>query len=191
MSASGPETNDFVDPNSLIVMVASCRQTIMFSSDDNRSLHIIVCFYWKGQNCCWAIWPQFGGKGWQTDLSVIMDLIMCIHVVSYQSKSRNIHVVTISTGYGRHMARPVGPRVQSKLKQHLQRPSTSNSEHTTNPSHLTQKINGKSSCTNCTIFWHPSRPHEHSICHLPAAFSFNPSMRGQLDMTSSVPVPKD
>ena len=149
MSASGPETNDFVDPNSLTAMVASHRQTIMFSSDANRSLHIIVCFYWKGQNCCWAIWPQFGGKGWQTDLSVIMDLITCIHAVSYQSKSRNIHVVTISTGY---MARPVGPRVQSKRKQHLQRSSTSNSEHTTNPSHPIQSINRKSSCTNCTIF---------------------------------------
>ena len=43
-----------------------------------------------------------------------MDLITC------SSKSRNIDIVTISTGYGRHMAIPVGPRVQSKLKQHLQ-----------------------------------------------------------------------
>ena len=127
--------------------IASRRQTIMFSSDDNRSLHIIVCFYRKGRNRCWAIRPQCGGKGWQTDLSVMMDLITCsIHAVSYQSKSRNIHIVTISTGYGKRMAIPVGPRVQSKLKQHLQSPSTSNSEHTTN------RINGKSSCTNCTIF---------------------------------------
>ena len=47
-------------------------------------------------------------------------------------------------------------------------------EHPTNPSHPTQSINRKSSCTNCIIFWHPSRPQEHSICHLPATFSFNP-----------------
>jgi hypothetical protein len=40
-----------------------------------------------------------------TDLSVIMDL-------------RKKYIAAISTGYGRHMARPVGPCIWSKLKWH-------------------------------------------------------------------------
>ena len=119
--------------------LASRRQTIMFSSDDNRSLHVIVCFYRKGRNRCWAIRPQCGGKGWQTDLSVIMDLITCsIHAVSYQSKSRNIHSHYFyriwrthgnTSGFqGRVKARTTSTKANLKFRAH-HKPLTSDTEH--------------------------------------------------------------
>ena len=52
----------------IIATLASRRQTIIFSSDDSRSLHIIVCYYRWGRNRCWAIRSQFGGKGRQNGL---------------------------------------------------------------------------------------------------------------------------
>jgi hypothetical protein len=58
--------------------VASHRQTIIFSSDDSQSLHIIVCYYQWGLNHCWAIWTFTDLKDGTMDLSVIMDLITCI-----------------------------------------------------------------------------------------------------------------
>ena len=70
-------------------ILASHRQTIIFSSDDSWSLHIIVCYYRWGQNHCWAIWMLYGFKRQNTNLSVIIDLIMCIWAaMSYWSKSR-------------------------------------------------------------------------------------------------------
>ena len=42
--------------------LASRRQPIILSSDDNRSLRIIVCYYRWGRNRCWAIRTLYGFK---------------------------------------------------------------------------------------------------------------------------------
>jgi hypothetical protein len=43
--------------------VASCRQPIIFSSDDSGSLHLVVCYIL-------SVAGQFGGKDGKTDLEV-------------------------------------------------------------------------------------------------------------------------
>ena len=84
--------------------VASRRQTIIFSSDDSRSLHIIVCYYRGGPNRCWAIRFQYGGKGRPNGLrSRICDCgSRHVHLCDNVLFKKIIYIAAISTVYGRH-----------------------------------------------------------------------------------------
>ena len=96
-------------PSKPTVFLASHRQTIIFSSDDSQSLHIIVCYYWWGQNYCWEIRTLYRFKTRNNRL--ICNWIWSCAYESYQSKSRK-NTAAIFTGYGRPITRPMGPCTQ-------------------------------------------------------------------------------
>ena len=86
------------------------------------------------------------------------------------------------------MARPVGPRVQSKLKRHLQRPSMS----TPQIPHIRHRAStGNLHAQTASFFDTPADPRSTQYVTYQPHFHSTPSMQGQLGMTSSVQVPKD
>src|ERR1700735_4534423 len=93
--------------------LASRRQTIIFSSDDSRSLHIIVCYYRWGRNRCWAIRSQFGGKQRKIGLRSCICDCGSKHVHAWLKANKKYTLLFLQV-YGRHTERPVDPSIQSK-----------------------------------------------------------------------------
>ena len=151
--------------------LASRRQPIILSSDDNRSLRIIVCYHRWGRNRCWAIRMLYGLKRQNNGLicNYRSDHVLQA-AVSYQSKSRKntlpLFLQDMADAW-RDQWVPVYSQSSNGIHEsHL--PPIPSTPHTP------QFIHRKSSCTSHTILWHSSRPQEHSICRFTSHICIQP-----------------
>ena len=158
----------------------------MFSSDDHRSLHIIVCFYQKGWNRCWAIWPQFGGKGWQMDICICHASMWCVIKVKVEIYILSLFLQDMADAWQDQWVPGYSQSSTDIYKSHPpQIPST--------PQTLTsdRASMGNLHAQTAPFFDTPADSRSTQYVTYQLHFHSTPSMQGQLGMTSMIsPLPE-